>query len=673
MISHPKSSSPTSMSLSSRPLRPATLPSEHSPLSQPSPDLTPAASFVQESKRRTKISSACQSCRKARRKCDGCQPCKHCLGSNQECLYRTTDHRTRKYRQNLEAERDKSKTELERLLHAIRTSSEWEAVEILRSLRSGSDVSTALKCSEGVVAQPAAISRQHMEKVYDLPQSKDPSSVLSLYGILQPFDQATTVFSFSGRNSVQWTTVTQNPEIISYLLNLYFTYHHPICPVIPEPLIRADMTSGRMKYCSPVLINAVLAVACTFLGLQDDVKSSNDPWPSAKAFSIEAERLLSEQPEPSLTAVAALSLLTMVEILNLRFQLACKLSARASCMALFLGLHMGRLSEKEQVMAGANEWTLAAVQQQLFWVCFQVDQMASNNAGCLPQIVVDDIEIKLPSIDTVSATGPRNPLTTLAPFLNCGDRSGSWVYLADLAKIVQMTLLQPRPSFHHKDIDIGHWESRYQAWYSNLPASLAVSDTASAYVISIHMWYHGCMIQSFRQIVVLGRASLRDTALQICRHSAKTITDLFSRYRSLHGLRGINAIMCQAMLDAYRTHLDCFVSAVKDLLIVVEAFQDLCKRQQWARAWLARLESQTVRSPIAKSAAIVEALFGKHETISDVVAVPECSSSVTLAVSHKPAATNMDNNMSDARPDVDKPASVRPHRWKDDYFFSPFT
>ncbi|KIY03404.1 uncharacterized protein Z520_00095 [Fonsecaea multimorphosa CBS 102226] len=548
---------------------------------------------------------------------------------------------------------------------------------ILRSLRSGADVSTALKSVEATTPQIPDIFEQRLEKVYDIPQSKEPPAVLSLYGLLQPFDQATSSPSSSGRNSVQWTTVIKDPEIISYLLDLYFTYHHPLCLVIPEPLIRADMASGRTRHCSPVLINAILAVACTFLGLQDDVKSANDLWPSVEDFFIEAERLLAEHPEPSLTAVAALCLLAVVENLHLRCQRARKLSGRAICMALFLGLPLGRTSDEEQTEATADDRALIVVQQQLFWVCYQVDQMASNNAGCAPQIIIDDLGIRLPNIDDIAATGPWDPSSMLVPFSDFRDRSSCWFYLAELAKVVSTTMSPPRALVHsRKNRDIRLWELSYQAWYRRLPASFAVSDTAPGHVIAIHMWYHGCLIQSFRQVAAPGRGDLSVTALQICQNAAKEITDLFSCYRSRYGLRGINAMMCQALLDAYSVHLSCFPSAIKDLLTVVEAFQDVSKRQQWARTWLKRLESQTLHSPVAESAAIVEALFGRHENTSEEgPTVQECSSEKPLVVNRTNATTNIDLIPNAASPEAQNAAlaaTTRPHRWNDDYFFSPF-
>jgi hypothetical protein len=222
--------------------------------------------------------------------------------------------------------------------------------------------------------QSAEASSKTVQDGYAFAKLRESCSALYLNNIVQPFDKASNGLSSSVANTVAWTTVTQNPEVINHILNLYFTYHHPVCPVIPESLIRDDMANGRTRYCSPTLINAILAVGCTLLGNQDEVNGRIDHWPSVDAFFKETERLLAAHPRPSLTAVAALSLLAMIDNLHLRYQRACSFSARASCMALLLGLHMWNVSDKERNMVGTERRTFAAVRQQLFWVCFQVDQ-----------------------------------------------------------------------------------------------------------------------------------------------------------------------------------------------------------------------------------------------------------------------------------------------------------
>jgi hypothetical protein len=247
------------------------------------------------------------------------------------------------------------------------------------------------------------------------------------------------------------------------------------------------------------------------------------------------------------------------------------------------------------------------------------------------------------------------------------------LYLAGLAKVVNSTLIQSRSlSVNRKKVEIRNWESKYRTWYSGLPSAFAISESTPAHITAVYMWYHGSLIQSFRPILALGgdEASM---ARRICQDASKMVTDLFSHYRDAYGLRGVNAIMCQALFDAYNIRLDWFPppSAIQDMLIVVQAFKDLCKRQQWAQIWLERLESQTLRSRVAGTAAVVEALFGSQSTTSNTSMLQERAPGTLRADSNMSGATELSNKTNEGPHHLETMA-LRPRHRKDDYFFSPF-
>lgn len=61
-----------------------------------------------------------------------------------------------------------------------------------------------------------------------------------------------------------WTTVVQNAKLVSQLVSLWFTWFHPFLNWVDRDLFIQDMRSGnpRARFCSPLLVNAMLAVAC---------------------------------------------------------------------------------------------------------------------------------------------------------------------------------------------------------------------------------------------------------------------------------------------------------------------------------------------------------------------------------------------------------------------------
>ncbi|KAL4875882.1 hypothetical protein BJY04DRAFT_210990 [Aspergillus karnatakaensis] len=93
--------------------------------------------------------------------------------------------------------------------------------------------------------------------------------------------------------SSPWTTVTNNSNYVSRLISLYFTWVHPVQQWIDRDLFIRDMQKGDLnsKFCSPFLVNALLAVACS---------PSRNPetavaLPGSLEFHTEAKRLFDQE------------------------------------------------------------------------------------------------------------------------------------------------------------------------------------------------------------------------------------------------------------------------------------------------------------------------------------------------------------------------------------------
>lgn len=61
-----------------------------------------------------------------------------------------------------------------------------------------------------------------------------------------------------------WTNVTEDDEFVSHLMSLWFTWSHPFLNWIDRDLFIESMQSGDLDspYCSPFLVNIILADAC---------------------------------------------------------------------------------------------------------------------------------------------------------------------------------------------------------------------------------------------------------------------------------------------------------------------------------------------------------------------------------------------------------------------------
>jgi hypothetical protein len=61
-----------------------------------------------------------------------------------------------------------------------------------------------------------------------------------------------------------WTTVTEDADLVSHLISLYFTWDFPFHVFLDRDVFLRDMAKGDLnsEFCSPFLVNALLANAC---------------------------------------------------------------------------------------------------------------------------------------------------------------------------------------------------------------------------------------------------------------------------------------------------------------------------------------------------------------------------------------------------------------------------
>lgn len=63
---------------------------------------------------------------------------------------------------------------------------------------------------------------------------------------------------------VTWTDITSDIDLVWHLLALYFCWEYPIFASLSKENFLNDFKDGRPRYCSPMLVNALLALGCRF-------------------------------------------------------------------------------------------------------------------------------------------------------------------------------------------------------------------------------------------------------------------------------------------------------------------------------------------------------------------------------------------------------------------------
>jgi hypothetical protein len=162
-----------------------------------------------------------------------------------------------------------------------------------------------------------------------------------------------------------WTEMTTDTALIDHLISLYFCWEYSIFATLSRQHFIADYKSGRRRYCSSLLINAVLAIGYQ---LSSGAARTSEGILSANHFFKEAERLLEhDQSIPSVTTIQALGLMSIFEASQGRSEQSVFYSGQAIRMVVEMGLHddVGavRLPVAEREVRRATAWGAYALDQ----------------------------------------------------------------------------------------------------------------------------------------------------------------------------------------------------------------------------------------------------------------------------------------------------------------------
>jgi hypothetical protein len=94
-----------------------------------------------------------------------------------------------------------------------------------------------------------------------------------------------------------WTNVTDDAELVTHLINMYFTWHYTYFTTLSRSLFFREFKKGcpphgtyrKTEYCTPLLVNAMLALGCHFTAwpgsreIKEDSATAGDHFFKVKA------------------------------------------------------------------------------------------------------------------------------------------------------------------------------------------------------------------------------------------------------------------------------------------------------------------------------------------------------------------------------------------------------
>jgi len=182
--------------------------------------------------------------------------------------------------------------------------------------------------------------------------------------------RARTNSALPERQGTTWTTVTNDLEFVNRLLKLYFAWSHSFYILFSRECFYKDFESGRDKYCSPLLVNALCAYACHFTSEPAGRTDPSNFRTSGDHFFAEAKRLLYEDDETSsLTTAQALCIMAMREPSTGRDSTGFRYMGRCMRMCVELGLHLKNNASPVLNLTPSE----VEVRKVTFWGCFTMD------------------------------------------------------------------------------------------------------------------------------------------------------------------------------------------------------------------------------------------------------------------------------------------------------------
>ena len=259
------------------------------------------------------------------------------------------------------------------IVAAIRTSTESEVDDIVKQIRSDESLEALAESLSKNVPLPSHADAGTLPgdfSDYVGKPAMDQSGVVRHFGPISSLGLVKHDAEAPPRilrHSEGWTNITSDSSFISHLLGLYFSWQHPFYVVFSKECFLHDMTKGRSKYCSALLVNCILALACGCSDRPEARTDPSDPHTAGDHFFAEAKRLLFEDETSSLTTVQALAIMGTREACCGRESNGFQYAGRCTRMALELGLHLSFTSSSDLTP------TELEVRKITFWGCFTLD------------------------------------------------------------------------------------------------------------------------------------------------------------------------------------------------------------------------------------------------------------------------------------------------------------
>ncbi|KAK0713419.1 fungal-specific transcription factor domain-containing protein [Lasiosphaeria miniovina] len=309
-----------------------------------------------------------------------------------------------------------------------------------------------------------------------------------------------------------WTGVTSDSGLcLLHLLGLYFCWEYPIYATLSKEHFMKDFEAGLPRYCSPILVNTLLALSCCFSTRPSTRTDPNDSFTSGNHFFSESLRLFDLQTDHAcLTTIQALGIMAIREANCGRRSESSYYASQSMRLAVEMGLHRP---------SGALDQDRMDVEAATFWGAYSLDHVyiATTNVSPHPTTpklpIIGAIEslLWIPCTDDGLYTKYSQPSNTRTVF-RC---------LCEISDLVHQSVFIMR---------------------------LVLSSTPA--VLFVHLYYHFSIITLFRPLVKTRIPNSTISPQDVCCQAADAIRALLRSYSQLYTLKRVSSFVPYFVLAA---------------------------------------------------------------------------------------------------------------------------
>ncbi|KAL2278314.1 hypothetical protein FJTKL_14578 [Diaporthe vaccinii] len=351
-----------------------------------------------------------------------------------------------------------------------------------------------------------------------------------------------------------WTEISSDRSLVQHLLALYFCWEYPTFASLSKEHFLKDFHSARPRYCSSILVNALLALGCRFSTQPSTRANPDDPYTSGDHFFKESLRLFFlEEDHHSLTTIQALGIMSIREASCGRDSESWYYAGQSIRLAVEMGLH--RVSED------SGDSDEVAVQAATFWGAFALDHAWSLATGSLPQCS------RFPHLPPKPAIMPDIEASVWIPYTDDGAPSHKsceqpsnvrsvYKCFCELSELVHdslYTLHTPGRPLCGPDILTKY--TQFMNWYERVPVALKLGQNFTPAVLFAHMYYHFAVLLLFRPLIKLRIKKSQFLPRDICIEAANNIQGLAKSYSDLYSLQRTPSFVPYFVLTSSIMHL----------------------------------------------------------------------------------------------------------------------